>query len=468
MKRKKVLKANKYSKKIIDDDSVSEDELIEEQPIPKRKNIKLVKRKKRKLKKWVYFFLLFIIIGGGFITYKIIKEKKRIKLEEETMAYIEDVKSHYNEYVKTNTKTNLYTLNNGNYEVIGTIYSDVNLNLDSIKIDKNTKYFKISDTDYYVEYKKVNKSNKEELSQRYKNYLPFNKNIVTKDGFILYKDDNPYISLNKGMEFPIIINDYEDKYYVEYDNRLLSVKKEDVAEVKNNENTKKKNQSKITTLAYHRVYDTDEKCTDPYICIKKSSFDEEMKYLKDNNYFTLNMEEMYMYLKGNLQVEKAVCLTFDDGYLYKSAEEVLEKYDLNGTMFVITSHFIDFDKFHELKRLDIQSHTDNMHRNYVCPKNSSGSQGGAILCASEKEIKDDFQKSLDKLGVEPWGLAFPFYDYNDKAIKALKDTGLKMAFIGRAGQMGRATPNKTDLFKIPRMTVWEQSIMSFKSWKSYL
>ena len=29
----------------------------------------------------------------------------------------------------------------------------------------------------------------------------------------------------------------------------------------------------MTTLAYHRVYDTTDSCTDPYVCLKKEVFD---------------------------------------------------------------------------------------------------------------------------------------------------------------------------------------------------
>ena len=43
-----------------------------------------------------------------------------------------------------------------------------------------------------------------------------------------------------------------------------------------------------------------------------------------------------------------------------------------------------------------------------------------------------------------------------------------MSFVGRAGTLGKATPKVTDLYKIPRMTVWEESLMSFNTWKSYL
>ena len=56
------------------------------------------------------------------------------------------------------------------------------------------------------------------------------------------------------MEFPVIINNYENKYYVEYNNKLVSISKDDVSKTKDNKNTDKKNQSKITTLAYHRIY----------------------------------------------------------------------------------------------------------------------------------------------------------------------------------------------------------------------
>ena len=65
-------------------------------------------------------------------------------------------------------------------------------------------------------------------------------------------------------------------------------------------------------------------------------------------------------------------------------------------------------------------------------------------------------------------MAFPFYDYNDTAIKGVKAAGFKMAFVGRAGQMGKATPKVTDLYKIPRMTVYDFSLMSFNEWKGYL
>ena len=458
-------KNNKLIKDVNDEIEILDDDNY----LPKKRDsIKQEKYKKgkKRLKKWVYVILAFFVLFTGLASFYFYKKMDNEKKEKDIIEKIAEIKSHYSTFVNVDTKANLYTKNNGNYDIVGSIYENNVIELSDIKVDENTQYFNIKNTDYYIKYEDVSKSvNKDDHSKRYEKYIPFNKNIVTKEGFVLYDDTNKFISFNKEMEFPIIINDYDNKYYVEYDNRLLSIKKEDVQKVIDSKNTDKKNQSYITTLAYHRVYDKDEKCTDPYVCIKKESFDKEMKYLSDNNYLTLTMDEMYMYLNGNLQVEKAVAITLDDGYLYKSAEDVLEKYNLNATMFVISNHFSDITPFKNLKNIDIQSHTHHMHRNYVCP---GGNQGGAILCASKDEIISDLKTSIEKLEVEPIALAFPFYDYNQNAINALKEVGFKMSFIGRGGVMGKSFPKKTNLYKIPRMTVWEESLMSFNTWKSYL
>ena len=417
------------------------------------------------------YLYLVGVIGVFFIIWLcliIMSNENRVKASSDKVVFAK-IKNHYFKKVITNTKAPIYAIINGEFIEKGQVNKGVALLLDDQDIFIDTKYFKIRDSDYYIEYQDVsNIKDNIDNSTRYQYYIPFNENIITKENFTIYKDDKAMFTFNDSMEFPIIIKDYENQYYIEYQKKLLSIKKEDIKEIVQAMNTNKTNQKYITTLAYHRVYGVNDKCNDPYICMKKDHFDKQMKYLKDNKYLTITMKEMYLYLQGKIQVEKAVCITMDDGYLFTLADEILGKYGLNGTLFVITSDFKDYTKFMNLKNFEIQSHTHNMHRNYMCPKNSSSSQGGALLCASEQEIQDDFQKSLELLGVEPWGLAYPFYDYNEKAVKALAKSGLKMGFVGRAGQLGKSYPNKTDLLKIPRMTVWEDNLMSFNTWKSYL
>lgn len=448
--------------------SLEEFEPKKKTDVKENKHKKKRKKGKRKLKKWVYVILIVFLLSILFGVYYFYNEhEKSLKKEKEQQekAKLDEIKSHFNEVVKTSKDTPIYQKEDNKFTEVGSVYQDVTLLLSSDDIKLDTKYFQIKDSDYYIPYDSVIKSDMEEkIDERYKKYIPFNENIVTKDKFTLYQEDTPQYSFNSSMEFPIIINNYENKYYIEYNNKLLNIKKEDVEKTVKANNTTKKNQSRITTFAYHRVYDTNEKCTDSYICIKKSAFDEEMKYLADNNYMTLTLTELYMYLKGSLQVEKAVVLTFDDGYLITSAIDVLEKYGLNGTAFVISAWFDDLSVF-KSDNLEVQSHTHSMHKNYVCP---GGNQGGKMLCASEKDIKDDLQKSIEKLGTDPIALAFPFYDYNDKAIKVLKEVGFKMSFIGRGGVLGRATPKVTDPYKVPRLTVYDSNLMSFTKWKGYI
>ena len=424
------------------------------------------KKNKRKLKKWVYLVLVGVILLIGLITFFILHNKK---LAEDKKNLITEIKSHYSEYVKVDKDTPIYTYKSNEYKKIGTVYKNAILKLEEEKlIDENTKYFHVKDSvvnDYYIPYDTVSKSSKQETNSRYKHYLPFDKAVVASN-YTLYLNGEKLIGFEEETEFPIIINDDNGMYYVEYNDMLVGIKKEEVKELQDYKiGEGKKNKSYVTTYAYHRVYEENDKCTDLYLCISKNDFDTQMKYLSDNNYLTLTLNEMYLYLQGKLHVEKAVVITMDDGYLYKAAEEVLRKYNLNGTLFVITGDFADFAPFKELTNFEVQSHTNNLHRNYVC---SGGNQGGAILCASQDKIKEDLESSNKKLGVEPIGIAFPFYDYNDNAIKALKAVGYKMSFIGRAGQLGRAKPGVTDLYKIPRMTVYAAKEMSFNEWKSYL
>ncbi len=418
--------------------------------------------KKIKLKKWVYVVILLFLLGGGFGAYKFIHDRNVAKKQEEEKRIIENIEKHYSDYVKVVKDTTLYEEDGNNFKEVGTIYEGVKLALVEEDIHVDTKYFHIKDLDYYISYEDVEEIEEFKKDDRYKNYLPFNINIVTKDEFTMYLDDEKLLSLNETMEFPVIINNFEDKYYVEYKGMLVSIKKDDVKETKENKNTDKKNQAKITTLAYHRVYTEGESCTDGYVCIKQTNFDKQMKYLADNDYFTLSLMEFYMYMKGSLQIEKGVFITLDDGLMFRNADDVLDKYHLKATGFVTTSLGVDTKDY---KAIEAQSHTHDLHRNYVC---SGGNQGGAILCSSKEKIVADLKKAIEILGTEPIALAYPFYDYNDNAIAALKEVGYKMGFVGRAGVLGKATPKVTDLYKIPRMTVWEENIMSFNEWKSYL
>ena len=68
-------------------------------------------------------------------------------------------------------------------------------------------------------------------------------------------------------------------------------------------------------------------------------FEEHLKYFRDNGYQVVLVDELIKYFKiGKSLPEKAVAITFDDGYLehYQNAFPLLKKYNVKATFFIPT------------------------------------------------------------------------------------------------------------------------------------
>jgi peptidoglycan/xylan/chitin deacetylase (PgdA/CDA1 family) len=71
-------------------------------------------------------------------------------------------------------------------------------------------------------------------------------------------------------------------------------------------------------------------------------FENDLKYLKNNHYTVIGLDDLLKIQKGKLKVDKEARLaviTFDDGYqtAYTRAYPLLKKYDMKATFFIITS-----------------------------------------------------------------------------------------------------------------------------------
>ena len=169
--------------------------------------------------------------------------------------------------------------------------------------------------------------------------------------------------------------------------------------------------------------------------------------MKNNSYFTPTMDEFEKFIDGKINLpKKSVLITIDDGGFAHNAKALFNEYKYNATLFLVTSWFDK--KFYESDYLEIHSHTHNMHRNYVC---SGGNQGGAMLCSPYNELLGDLKKSRE-LTNNSVALAYPFYDYNTRAINLLKKAGYNMAFAGLLNTNGY-TYVGTNKMLIPRATI---------------
>ena len=302
---------------------------------------------------------------------------------------------------------------------------------------------------YYIFYEDVNKIDElSEIDDRYKNYIVFNNNIVTKDNTSFYdEDDNLVYMFNEGFSLPIIIKD-NDRYGVEFNNRLLYIKASD-GEVTSNTNTDKHNASGIGVFNYHAFYDENDpndSCP-TVICHSKKQFKAQLDYLKENNILTLKMKEVEMYIDGKIQLPKSILLTIDDGGRDKIAVDMLTEYKMYATIFLVTSWY-DPSTYYKTDYIEFHSHTDDMHDTGVCP----GGQGGGIKCLSEEVIQNDLKASREKLGGSTY-MAYPFYEYNDYSIKMLKEAGFTMAFIGESNNSDNLVHVGSDKFRLRRFVI---------------
>ncbi|MDM8311722.1 Peptidoglycan/xylan/chitin deacetylase, PgdA/CDA1 family [Clostridium cadaveris] len=202
----------------------------------------------------------------------------------------------------------------------------------------------------------------------------------------------------------------------------------------------------IPVLYYHSIGDDG---NGDELVVPTDKFKEQMKYLKDNNYHTLSIDEFYGYVKNGDKVpENAILITFDDGYKnnYENAYPVLKEYGFKATIFVITDMvdkvglYLTTDQIKELSKnnIDIGSHTVN-HENL-----SSTSREN-----TKKTLKDS-KEFLEKIVGKPvTSIAYPFGVYDAATINSVKEAGYT---IGFSTDMGWAK-GKTDEYKVKRVYV---------------
>ena len=408
----------------------------------------------KKLVKLIILLVLVVVVISCLLINNKIKSDKR---EKERQIHIQEVNDRFNTYLVTNKETNLYKLENE--ELVE--YGKIGKNIKIIATETYEDYYKIKDLDLYINYMDADKTDEFSYGDRYKKYIVFNYNIKTKEKTEFEdKDGNLVYVINEGVDLPVIIKD-DERFGVEYNSQLLYIPSSETNELYEHHNTDLSNKPKIKTLTYHFIYNSHGESCNESICLPLDTFEEHIKYLSENDYLTLTMEELELYMDGKLRIpDKSIVLTIDDGtYLHPDTIQLLEKYDVYATLFVITT-WVDIEKYRS-DHLALESHTHNMHNQYECP--GYGFQGGGILCLPEEYIQEDLKKSQEILGGSKY-FAYPFFDVNNYAVSMLKEAGFTMAFIGEWDSKGYSTPGVTDKYHMRRLSVFSDANLSaFKS-----
>ena len=408
----------------------------------------------------VTIFTSIISITSGIYIYNNMKVREEASLNvlkirkklDNKENELNKIKTNYNSIVKTSKDTKLYINDNGKYKVVGNINKNNILELENIdNISLDNKYFKLLNSNYYISYKDVMPTI-DTINKRYLNYVEFPIEVTTKDDTTYYDDNfNELFTLNDPITTKVIVN-LDDYYGISLLSRLVYVKKDNVSNVVELDSSEEMAIS-IPAILYHFIYlDGDTSCNQT-ICHSEEQIDSHFKFLSDNDVFTLNTSEVLMFIKNEINLpKKSILITIDDGARAENFIPFLEKYQLNATLFLVSSWY-PVNKFLS-PYLEIASHTHNMHTTGVCPTG----QGGGINCLPEEEILNDLKLSRETLN-NTKAFCFPFYEYSDYAINLVKEAGFEMAFIGGSTKIKKGI----DPYKIPRYPILSNFGVSYLS-----
>lgn len=238
--------------------------------------------------------------------------------------------------------------------------------------------------------------------------------------------------------------------------------------------------TKIPIFTFHRIVSDklkNERFKNNEWAASIDVFESQIKYMYDNGYGTISMDEFYCWYRKKCEFpKKTVMITFDDGNAddYYLVMPVLKKYNFKATTFIVGSRTLDIDEnpYDENIRtfitkeiitktkkiypnLEYQSHTWDMHQ-------VDSNKKERVLNLTEQQIKEDFDKQ-EQFHFKY--LAYPYGIYNEKIIKQLKEHNYNLAFTFRTHDYAT---RESKQYEIPRIKINGFSdVEEIKKWLNY-
>ena len=218
------------------------------------------------------------------------------------------------------------------------------------------------------------------------------------------------------------------------------------------------NQKQVTILVYHDIVENDEFKSNNADTITAKEFSKQLKYLKDNGYTTISLDELYSWKIGKIDIpEKSVVITFDDAYYsFKHVvQPILQQYNFKAACFLIgnvTGYITpeyEEGKYATIGLDEVKNRSENIiYGSHTFDLHRQTEDGNPIIKSKlYEQIKEDTKKFNTQLFDAKY-LAYPYYTYTKDLVKVLKEEKYKLAF---AGENEMAT-RKVNNYKIPRIS----------------
>lgn len=201
----------------------------------------------------------------------------------------------------------------------------------------------------------------------------------------------------------------------------------------------------VPVLNYHQINDRDENA----LTVHTDQFEAQMKYLADHGYHTITPAELLdSWENGTPLPDKPVIITLDDGYVdnYKNAFPILEKYNLRGTIFLV-SDFIgtypnyltwaECEEMQESGLIDFESHT----LSHAQLDKVSDEELHHQLTDSKLALQWNLKKNIDFI-------AYPCGDFSPAIEAATDEAGYRAAFTVHYG-LASKNSHRYQLDRVP-------------------
>lgn len=232
----------------------------------------------------------------------------------------------------------------------------------------------------------------------------------------------------------------------------------------------------IPVLMYHNLFREEEnhKFKGTFVTITPEFFESQMKWLHDNGYHTISLEDLQKYVEKKKALPgKSFVITFDDGFVStrQYAYPILKKYGFKAENFIITSRTPDqsqpFDpdqlttqalSMQDMERMknvfSFGAHTHALH------DRKDAHTSGLLTQLPYAEVVADLKLNRNKLSTPSPYFAYPYGNLNETGIRAVRDAGFKLAFTT---QEGRVFPGDNPLILDRRGVYPNMNMEDFKN-----
>ena len=192
----------------------------------------------------------------------------------------------------------------------------------------------------------------------------------------------------------------------------------------------------LPIIVYHQIRTSGDDPPDAQTVISLNQFESHMRFIHDQGYTTLSMDEVVRFLKGQPFPAKSIAIHFDDGWKSQlAAVPVLRRFGFKASFWIIPGRGIgapemDWDELRALANIpgfEILSHTMThpYQEHDTLPDWMAGTTPDKGPKQAEWELTESRRVLKEEIGKPVYYLAWPSGFYNEALIRLAKKAGYK-------------------------------------------